>query len=158
MKTNEITIHGNKEGNYIIVKLQRGLVEEHINLDGHDCGSRVTGTVDLYGIEVFSGGKRVASGYDYYEMPLNDSNYSRAIANGCTHKVGRDAYLKHEHIEKINAAKAQLDADNPISDAQIEYEAKEIAKLEAEINYLKSDECKRHEQLKRDMEEENSIY
>lgn len=157
MKTNEITIHGNKAGAYIVVKLQRGLVEEPLNLDGHDCGSRVTGTVDLYSIEVYSGGKRVAYGYDYYEMPRNDSNYSRAIANGCTHKVG-NAYLKPEHIEKINAAKAQLDADNPISDAQIEYEAKKRAKLEAEINFLNSDEWKRHEQLKRDMEDENSIY
>jgi len=157
MKTNEITINGNKTGAYIIVKLQRGFVEEPLNLDGHDCGSRVIGTVDLYTIEVYSGGKRVASGYDYYEMPRNDSNYSRAIANGCTHKVG-NAYLKPEHVEKINAAKAQLDADNPKSDAQVEYEAKEIAKLEAEIAYLNSDECKRHEQLKRDMEDENSIY
>jgi hypothetical protein len=152
-----ISIKGNKEGSEIIVTLTRGLIRDTLNLDGHEFGTRITGSVDHISVNVISGGKSVAHTSGCSPIRTNDPNYRQAKANGYTHRVG-NVYLKADKVEQIEAAIAQLEAENPKSDEQVAWEEKSAAALKRAIAYENSEDYRRHEQFKRDMEDENSIY
>lgn len=157
MKTNSITIKGNKAGSEIIVTLTSGLIEENIILDGHDCGTHITGSKYDISIRVIVGGKSVAAAGACSPIRDNDPNRQKALANGCTHHVA-NVYIKTDKAEQIEAAIAQLKADNQKSDEQIAYEEKQAAALDRAIARENSEAYQRREQFKRDMEAEDSIY
>lgn len=120
-----------KSGKTVKVELVRKVQDKIVNLDGDKF---VTGReiVEYTNITFFDqSGKVVASGNEVGMLHPGIPTNAKMIAQGAVARIG-DAYISQEVVDQINAALAELDAENPKSDEQL---AMERAKAEAHARW-----------------------
>lgn len=145
-----------KSGKTIKVELVRKVQDKVANLDGDRF---VTGReIVEYTNITFLGdnGKVIAKGKEISSLyPNVFDRDAKAMEQGAVGQIG-NAYIRQDVADLINAALAELDAENPKSDEQLAIEqakAEAHARWEADLPAIMA-----AEELERKMDDPNSDY
>lgn len=126
-----------KSGNIIVVELERRVQDKVSYADGYNMvvGREVVERTKIKFLD--RNGKLVAEGNEVQKLyPKISRMDAQAMEQGAVGKVGTGAYVRQEVLDQINAALAELDAENPKSDEQLAIEAAKaeaLARYEAEL-------------------------
>jgi hypothetical protein len=128
-------------GKTVKVTLERGTWEEEIRLDGTLCGTK-THLVDRTEIALYQDGKMLTHGAQINPMPKQHKYLAQAIKSGSVGIIGGDWFVKADTAAQIEAAIAELEAENPKTEEMIAMEAesaerkataeRNLARMEAE--------------------------
>lgn len=122
-----------KSGNTIVVELERRVQDKVSYADGYNIvvGREIVERTKIKFLD--RNGKLVAEGNEVQKLyPKISRMDAQAMEQGAVGKVGTGAYVRQEVLDQINAALAELDAENPKSDEQLAIEA---AKAEAHARW-----------------------
>lgn len=141
-----------KSGKTVTVEFERRVQDKIANLDGQKF---VTGReiVERTKITLRDGAKIIAQGNEVGMLHPGVPTNAAMIAKGAVARLG-DAYLPQAVVDQINAVLAELDAENPKSDEQLQIEAAKAANV---VRYEADEPWRRQrEEFARKMEREDS--
>jgi hypothetical protein len=142
-------------GKTIKISLIRGVDDRENRLDGM-LVSISREIAEYTEIVIYdASGKAIASGSKLSGLSRGYNQYDEAVKRGCKGMVGK-CYLMPETYDAIAVALAELDAENPKTDEQIEIEARKAAAKAAGEAWLDSKEYKDMIAFERRMDDPNS--